>query len=234
MKFPHRTATALGPGDTGPKNSLQKENASGDYRRAVPDRSLAPHAGLAVLPPEQTSLTTYQREGPMNTTPKSTESEVPRQALAAQDLMTRNPVSIRENATLHEAVALLVDKGFSAAPVIDNAGRAVGVISQRDVLVHDREKVDYLEPVPADYDTEFLGERVGKSAGAGFQVVAPDSTLVSDIMTPMVFSVAPDCPAQKVVDQMLAMKFHRLFVIDDNGVLIGVISALDILKRVQF
>jgi CBS domain-containing protein len=162
------------------------------------------------------------------------DPKVPTQVLAARDLMTKNPVSIWENATLQEAVALLVDKGFSAAPVIDSAGRAVGVISQRDVLVHDREKVDYLQPVPVDYDTEYLGERVGKSAGAGFQVVAPDATLVRDIMTPMVFSVAPDCPAQEVVRQMLAMKFHRLFVIDNDSVLIGVISALDILRQVQF
>jgi CBS domain-containing protein len=170
----------------------------------------------------------------MKTATKTTEREGSSGALTATDLMTRNPVSVRETASLHEAIALLVDKGFSAAPVIDDAGRAVGVISQRDVLVHDREKVDYLEPVPAEYERDLLADQVGKPAAAGFQVVAPDLTLVCDIMTPMVFSVAPDCPAQKVVDQMLAMKFHRLFVIDDNGILIGVISALDILKRVKF
>jgi CBS domain-containing protein len=50
----------------------------------------------------------------------------PRLTLAAdtaEDLMTPNPVSISTNATIHEAIALLVDKGISAAPVIDRAGR---------------------------------------------------------------------------------------------------------------
>jgi len=36
----------------------------------------------------------------------------------AADLMKDNPVSIRENATIQETAALLTDKGFSAAPVI--------------------------------------------------------------------------------------------------------------------
>jgi CBS domain-containing protein len=154
------------------------------------------------------------------------------QAHTAADLMTENPVSISETATLEEAVALLVDKGFSAAPVIDPAGRAVGVLSQRDVLIHDREREDYLDPVPRRFEDASLADRLGEPP-AGFQVLRGDVTLVRDLMTPMVFSVAPQAPAGKVVEQMLAMKFHRLFVVDDDGVLVGVISALDILKRLH-
>jgi predicted transcriptional regulator len=33
---------------------------------------------------------------------------------------------------------------------------------------------------------------------------------------------------------MLARKIHRLFVVDDNGVLVGVISPLDILRRLHY
>jgi CBS domain-containing protein len=40
----------------------------------------------------------------------------------ASDLMTPSPVSLREDATVHEAVALLTDRGISAASVIDEAG----------------------------------------------------------------------------------------------------------------
>jgi CBS domain-containing protein len=46
----------------------------------------------------------------------------------ARELMTPNPVSIREYATVKEAVALLIDKGISAAPVIDRAGPAHGCV----------------------------------------------------------------------------------------------------------
>jgi CBS domain-containing protein len=152
-------------------------------------------------------------------------------AESAADLMTANPVSIRDDATVLEAVALLTDKGFSAAPVIDEGGRAVGVVSQSDILVHDREKAEYLEPVPEYYERTNLAARLGESRPRGFQVEKTDRTLVREIMTPVVFSVSLDAPAAQVVEQMLGLKVHRLFVVDDDGILVGVISALDVLQR---
>jgi CBS-domain-containing membrane protein len=154
-------------------------------------------------------------------------------AETAADLMTEKPVSIRDAATVAEAVALFTDKGFSAAPVIDRAGRPVGVVSQSDILVHDREKATYLEPVPEYYERDNLSARLGGSVPAGFQIEKADQTQVRDIMTPTVLSVVPGCPACRVVEQMLALKVHRLFVVDENGVLVGVISALDILRGLQ-
>ncbi len=153
------------------------------------------------------------------------------QAGTAADLMTTHPVSICESASVREAVALLTDKGFSAAPVIDEAGRCVGVVSRTDILVHDREKVDYREPVPEYYERINLAARLGEPFPGGFQVESTDPTRVGEIMTPIVFSVTPDTPAAEVVSQMLAQKVHRLFVVDDDGVLIGVISALDVLHH---
>jgi len=152
-------------------------------------------------------------------------------AETAADLMTPNPVSIRDVATIHEAVAMLADMGFSAAPVIDKAGRAVGVLSRADIVVHDREKVEYLEPVPEFYDKSELRTGTGEPLSKGFQVEKPDGTHVHDIMTPVVFSVTPDSPASRVVEEMVALKVHRLFVVDRSGVLVGVISALDVLRH---
>lgn len=152
-------------------------------------------------------------------------------ATTAADLMTLSPVSLRADATVREAVSLLVDKGFSAAPVIDEAGRPVGVLSRSDVVVHDRETVRYAHPVSAYYEATDLRAPSGENLGAGFQVEEVDPTLVRDIMTPVVFSVAPDTPARTVVSEMLALKVHRLFVIDHEGVLVGLISALDLLRH---
>jgi CBS domain-containing protein len=49
-------------------------------------------------------------------------------------------------------------------------------------------------------------------------------------MTPAVFCVHTDTPAAKVVDKMLALNVRRLFVVDDDGVLVGVVSAFDVLR----
>ena len=117
----------------------------------------------------------------------------------AADLMTAPAVSLRDAAIIPEAVALLIEKGFHAAPVIDEAGRPVGVLSTTDILLYAGEKSDRLP--------------------------------VREIMTPAVFAVTPDTPAAKVVDEFLALKVHQLFVVDKTGVLIGVISTLDVLRR---
>src|SRR5262249_33707363 len=142
-------------------------------------------------------------------------------ANTAADLMTPDPLSIRAAATVREAVAFLTDKGFSAAPVIDKAGRPVGVLSRADIIVYDREKVDYLEPVPEYYEKGTLHTPSGDSLADGFEVEKAERVQVQDIMTPVVFSVTPETPAHQVVADMLALKVHRLFVVGSAGVLIG-------------
>jgi CBS domain-containing protein len=147
---------------------------------------------------------------PMKTAPPEVVPRLVLEECKAAELMTPSPVSIRECATVREAIELLTHRGISGAPVIDRAGRPVGVVSRADVLVHDREAVDY--PVPAD------GEK-------------PGADRVRDIMTPAVFCVSPDAPASRVVRELTELKIHRLFVVDELGVLVGVISVLDVLRR---
>jgi CBS domain-containing protein len=59
-------------------------------------------------------------------------------AETAADLMTVNPKSIGHRATVEEATAFLAGRGISAAPVIDDAGRPLGVVSRTDVLIRKR------------------------------------------------------------------------------------------------
>jgi CBS domain-containing protein len=154
-------------------------------------------------------------------------------AETAADLMTANPVSIRAEATIREAVALLTDKGISAAPVIDEAGQPVGVLSRTDILVHDREKVDYLEAQPEYYSRPELTTAEGEDLSRQFQVERVDPVPVRDVMTPVVFSVSPEASVRRVVEDILALKVHRLFVVDSSGVLVGVVSTLDVLRHLR-
>jgi CBS domain-containing protein len=164
----------------------------------------------------------------------TTKPKLPRRPVlgadTAEELMTPNPVSIRDTATVREALALLVDKGFSAAPVIDAAGRPVGVLSRTDLLVHERETAPHLKPAPTYYEAADLLLGTGERLREGFEVECVDPTEVRDIMTPMVFAVSPETPALKAVEDMVAHKVHRLFVVDHAGILVGVISALDVLR----
>jgi len=147
-------------------------------------------------------------------------------ARTAEELMAANPISLRGDATIPEAVALMTDRGFSAAPVIDEAGRPVGVLSRTDVLIHEREQVRHAQPAE-EVSTE--GRR--RSRHEGFSIEIADSTSVNDIMTPTVFTVRMSTLAVDVVKRMCELKVHQLFVVDDGDALVGVISALDIVRN---
>ena len=59
------------------------------------------------------------------------------------------------------------------------------------------------------------------------------TTDVREIMTPTVVSVRPDDPAWEVIAKMAAFKVHRIFVVDRTGILTGVISAFDIVRKLR-
>ena len=105
--------------------------------------------------------------------------------------------------------------------MIDEAGHPVGVISRADILIHERERLHRLRP-----STDVAGAH-------GFAVEEADPTRVSDVMTPAVFSVSPDVSAEEVVKQMCELRVHQLFVVDRAGSLVGVISALDIVRHLE-
>ena len=125
-------------------------------------------------------------------------------AATAAEIMTPGPVSLHSSATVTEATTFLTEKAFGAAVVIDEAGHPIGVVTKTDVLVHARQRRPGLEP---------------------------DDTPVTEFMTPAVFAVRPDTPARSVVEQLLALNVHHLFVNDPAGVIIGVISPVDVLRK---
>ena len=129
------------------------------------------------------------------------------EAATAADLMSPNPISVNRDDAVTDAAALLTAKGLHAAPVIDETGRAVGVVSSSDILVHEEE-------TPAAVD-EAAPAKVG------------------DVMTPAVFSVTPETPAPKVVEQLVELNVHQLYVVDEHDILVGVVSTHDVLRRLH-
>ncbi len=111
------------------------------------------------------------------------------------DLMTPNPVSIRHRASVREAARFLAGRGVGAAPVVNDAGRAVGVLSRFDVL---------------------LAVNAGVAG-------AP----VREVMTPSVIAVRPHTDA---LADMVRHLVRRVFVVDDGGVPIGVVTLTDLCR----
>ena len=153
---------------------------------------------------------------------------LPRMILAAdtaEELMTSNPISIHATATVAEALELLTERSYSAAPVIDEAGRPLGVLSRTDLLVHRREE---RKRAQLDDQTDWdVPPRAGRDESN------PDTTIVRDLMTPVIFTVMPATTVPRVVEQMLSLKVHHLFVVDEDGILVGVIGSLDVLRHLH-
>jgi CBS domain-containing protein len=172
----------------------------------------------------------------MNSAPNRSSNSRPFEVLRAKDLMSPNPVSIRRDAGIREALELLIDRGFGAAPVIDEGGRPVGVVSRTDILIHDRECVHHARFAdgsrsPFDVcDWDMFPEHRLRE---GYSIEVADPTTVAEIMTPAVFTVPLGAPFREVVEHMLELKVHHLFVVDSDLALVGVISPLDVIRHLE-
>jgi CBS domain-containing protein len=136
--------------------------------------------------------------------------------------MIPNPISLRSEASAGEAMRLFTEKGITAAPVIDESGRPVGVVSRSDLLIHKcvQEK---------QHDGGYFRDGSIESVD---NVPKPNSPMtVRDLMTPAVFAVSQDTPVSRVVSDMIGLRVHRLFVVAEDGTLVGIITTMDVLKH---
>lgn len=124
------------------------------------------------------------------------------------ELMQTNLKTISADATVADAVDALTEAQVSALPVLDRFGRAVGIVSTRDVL-----------RAESTCETPEVRERLFEKA------------LVLEIMTPWPTTIDPDVDVRQAAQEMLYLNVQRLFV-EFDGALVGVISQTDIVGAV--
>jgi CBS domain-containing protein len=153
-----------------------------------------------------------------------TEARLTLHADTASDLMVPNPISLRAEAKVAEAMLLFTEKGITAAPVIDDSGRPVGVISRTDLLIHQCED-------QKQRDGAYFHASSFECVDAILKLSATMN--VADLMTPAVFAVSEDTPVHRVVSDMVGLHVHRLFVVDKDGTLVGIVTTMDVLKHLK-
>ena len=150
----------------------------------------------------------------------------------ARDLMNSAVITVAPHATLEEATDLLLDHGISGLPVVDLAGRVVGMFSELDEGKPVRELLTIL------CGTEILdlgGRNIGNIAGydqVRAQVLDFDVQRVSDYMTTDVVVVSDNDPVTRVVDLFVNHGVHRLPVIRGHQ-LVGIIGVRDVVKFIR-
>jgi len=148
------------------------------------------------------------------------------QALLARDVMTRNVVCVRSTTNLRELEKIFLEKRISGAPVVDDAGRLVGVISQTDLVYYHLTRGD--RPFHgSDFYRSAQIERAFE--GAGYQIEDFDIGLVGEVMTPVVHTAAPETPVVDLARLMAEKRVHRMIVTEGERV-VGLVSAMDLLQ----
>ena len=142
----------------------------------------------------------------------------------AQDIMTREVVTVEETLSVRELAKILSDNKISGAPVVDIQGTLIGVVTENDLI--DQAKKVHIPTVMAFFDSfvflenpERLEKDLKKMAAA----------TVADICSREVVTVGPTTPLDELATLMAEKKVHTLPVMED-GRLVGVIGKSDIIR----
>ncbi len=167
------------------------------------------------------------------------------------DIMQTDVITVTRGTSIRELVELLSEESVSGVPVLDEARKVVGVVSQTDVVrlaAQGGEGEWAGSPAPAappesgDLDDEEVW-------GEGF-FVAPeewgflpegaweeirgsqfDETTVDEVMTPVAYAVDPDMTIWEAARFMVEGRIHRALVVKDD-MLVGIVTTFDVLRVV--
>jgi CBS-domain-containing membrane protein len=138
--------------------------------------------------------------------------------ISVSDIMTRDVVSVRKDAELHEVARLLSENKISGLPVVDEEAHVIGVITEADVLSMAGMKRQHTFK---DILRHILGEPLPERRGRN---------KVEDVMTSPAITTKPDKDIKEVAGILDDRRIKRLPVVDDQNKLIGVISRADIVR----
>jgi len=146
--------------------------------------------------------------------------------ITAADVMNPRVLVAAADWTLPQLADFLVEHEISGAPVVDTAGRLVGVASVTDIAAAlaaesggTARNSDFFQSAwPEGPSRETLADL----AARGVRVT------VREIMTPQVYTVVEDTPVGELAETLIEEHVHRLLVTREERV-VGIVSTSDLL-----
>lgn len=149
--------------------------------------------------------------------------------MKARDVMRSPVITVKQGTSLGEVAGLFQEKRISGAPVVDEAGRLVGIITEYDLLQRSQQlRVVGLMDTTGWISPQTPVEHIAKFVQG---LCTIHDTKVEDVMTRKVTTVDVETPLEDVARLMVAKKINRLPVLD-NGELVGIISRRDLIWAV--
>ena len=157
----------------------------------------------------------------------------------ARDLMRKQVVTLRPDASLREALETFQDQEITGAPVVDVSGRPVGFLSTRDIArtdrfsgdrFHDERQAPDLPDLPTDETEEGMLDESTILDREGYSRELLGRETVQDWMSEEVTSVAPDDDLRTVCRAMSENGIHRVLVLDE-GRIAGIVTSMDVVRH---
>lgn len=144
-------------------------------------------------------------------------------AIKAEQVMTRNVISVSENDPLIEVVKVMAENEISGLPVLRNDRTVSGVISEKDFLkrMNDDKKPSFMRVVLQCIET------------TGCIATNFNDLVASDIMSSPSIITSPQTPVLEVANIMDQKNVNRVPVIDDQLKLVGIIARSDIVQTMS-
>jgi CBS domain-containing protein len=140
--------------------------------------------------------------------------------------MTRPVITVRPDTRVGEIARLMVEHAISGIPVVDDAGRVVGIVTESDLIVrHARLHFPVYLPI--------LGEviPIGNLRRLNAELRRALGTTAADVMTSPVRTVDVDTPLEEVVTLLVDHRIGRVPVLK-QGRLAGIITRADIVRLI--
>src|SRR6516225_10889418 len=135
--------------------------------------------------------------------------------MKAEDVMTRDVITIDPDSTVLQAARLMLQLHVSGLPVVDGNGNLVGVLSEGDFLRRRETKTERKR-------SRWLEFLMGPGRMAA-EYTHTHGSKVSDVMTREVHTVNEDTPIEKIVELMEKYRIKRVPVLNDNKV-VGIVT----------
>jgi CBS domain-containing protein len=138
------------------------------------------------------------------------------------EVMHREVATLHPDSPITAVVELLLDKDFTAVPVVDDQDKVVGMVSDNDLLTRGGMKVTISLKRATDLDYV---------RGLHDSLENPHHK-VSEVMTRQVVTITPDAILARAARLMVEKHLKRLPVVDSDGKLVGILGRLDILNTI--
>jgi CBS-domain-containing membrane protein len=144
--------------------------------------------------------------------------------LKVQDVMTSKVITVRRETTVRELAVLFSEHRISSAPVIDDAGNLIGIVSESDLVEQDKSL--HIPTVVSIFDWVIYLES-GKRFEKELQKMTGQT--VADLYSEQVFSVGPEAPVSEVADIMSSERVHAVPVVEGRRI-VGVVGRIDLIR----